>query len=253
MKPLTFVLASKNKKKLAEMQTILGSQGIRVLSQAQAGVDLDPEETGLTFEENAIIKARAVSEASGLPAIADDSGLMVDALDGAPGVFSARYGGSHELSDEYRWKLLLKNMEGMEQRTAKYVSVIAAVFPDGRILTARGECHGEIAESPRGDGGFCGMTGKQRAYLRAQANGLDTILYVGKGGITEAVIRQTEEALAARELIKGRVLEASLLTAREACEQLAEATGAEGIQTVGSRFVLYRPDPKEPKYVLPKA
>ena len=97
------------------------------------------------------------------------------------------------------------------------------------------------------------MTGKQRAYLRAQANGLDTILYVGKGGITEAVIRQTEEALTARELINGRVLEASLLTAREACEQLAEATGAEGIQTVGSRFVLYRPDPKEPKYVLPKA
>ena len=97
------------------------------------------------------------------------------------------------------------------------------------------------------------MTGKQRAYLRAQANGLETILYVGKGGITEAVIRQTEEALAARELIKGRVLEASLLTAREACEQLAEATGAEGIQAIGSRFVLYRPDPKEPKYVLPKA
>ena len=97
------------------------------------------------------------------------------------------------------------------------------------------------------------MTGKQRAYLRAQANGLDTILYVGTGGNTEAVIRQTEEALTARELIKGRVLEASLLTAREACEQLAEATGAEGIQTVGSRFVLYRPDPKEPKYVLPKA
>ena len=154
MKPLIFVLASKNKKKLAEMQTILGEQGIHVLSQAQAGVDLDPEETGLTFEENAIIKARAVSEASGLPAIADDSGLMVDALDGAPGVFSARYGGSHELSDEYRWKLLLKNMKGMEQRAAKYVSVIAAVFPDGRILTARGECHGEIAESPRGDGGF---------------------------------------------------------------------------------------------------
>ena len=154
MKPLTFVLASKNKKKLAEMQTILGEQGILVLSQAQAGVDVDPEETGLTFEENAVIKAKAVAEASGLPAIADDSGLMVDALDGAPGVFSARYGGSHELSDEYRWRLLLKNMEGMEQRAAKYVSVIAAVFPDGRILTARGECHGEIAEGPRGEGGF---------------------------------------------------------------------------------------------------
>ena len=169
MKPLIFVLASKNKKKLAEMQTILGEQGIQVLSQAQAGVDLDPEETGLTFEENAIIKARAVSEASGLPAIADDSGLMVDALDGAPGVFSARYGGSHELSDEYRWKLLLKNMEGMEQRTAKYVSVIAAVFPDGRILTARGECHGEIAESPRG------VLGEQRTKTLRGAKMEDVI------------------------------------------------------------------------------
>ena len=154
MKPLTFVLASKNQKKLAEMQTILGEMGIRVLSQAQAGVDLEPEETGETFEENAVIKARAVSEASGLPAIADDSGLMVDALDGDPGVHSARYGGSHDLSDEFRWKLLLQNMEDKEQRAAKYVSVIAAVFPDGRILTARGECHGEIARSPRGDGGF---------------------------------------------------------------------------------------------------
>ncbi len=154
MKPLTFVLASRNRKKLTEMQTILGAMGIRVLSQEQAGVDLEPEETGLTFEENAIIKARAVSEASGLPAIADDSGLMVDALDGAPGVFSARYGGDHSLSDEFRWRLLLKNMEEMEQRDAKYVSVIAAVFPDGRILTARGECHGEIARAPRGEGGF---------------------------------------------------------------------------------------------------
>ena len=97
------------------------------------------------------------------------------------------------------------------------------------------------------------MTGKQRAYLRGQAICLETILYVGKGGITETVIQQTNEALTARELIKGRVLEASPLTAREACEQLAEATGAEGIQTIGSRFVLYRPDPKEPKYILPKA
>ena len=154
MKPLTFVLASKNKKKLAEMQTILGEMGVRVLSQAQAGVDLEPEETGLTFEENAVIKARAVCEASGLPAIADDSGLMVDALDGAPGVHSARYGGDHALSDEFRWRLLLQNMEDKEQRAAKYVSVIAAVFQDGRVLTARGECHGEIARAPRGDGGF---------------------------------------------------------------------------------------------------
>lgn len=96
------------------------------------------------------------------------------------------------------------------------------------------------------------MTGKQRAYLRGLANPLETIIYVGKGGITQAVIRQTEEALAARELIKGRVLEASLLTAREACDQLAEATGAEGVQSIGSRFVLYKANPDEPKITLPK-
>ncbi len=96
------------------------------------------------------------------------------------------------------------------------------------------------------------MTGKQRAYLRGLANPLETIIYVGKGGITEAVIRQTEKALAARELIKGRVLEASLLTAREACDQLAEATGAEGVQSIGSRFVLYKASPDEPKITLPK-
>ena len=97
------------------------------------------------------------------------------------------------------------------------------------------------------------MTGKQRAYLRGLANGLETILYIGKGGITDAVVRQAEEALAARELIKGRVLEASLLTAREACDQLAQAVGAEGVQVIGSRFVLFRQDPEEPKITLPKA
>ena len=97
------------------------------------------------------------------------------------------------------------------------------------------------------------MTGKQRAYLRSLANGLETIIYIGKGGITEAVVRQTEEALAARELIKGRVLEASLLTAREACDLLAEATGAEGVQSIGSRFVLYKPNPEAPQITLPRA
>ena len=97
------------------------------------------------------------------------------------------------------------------------------------------------------------MTGKQRAYLRSLANSLDTILYVGKSGLTDNVIREADEALTARELIKGRVLEASLMTAAEACQALAEATGAEGIQSSGSRFVLYRPPPTEPKIRLPKA
>ena len=97
------------------------------------------------------------------------------------------------------------------------------------------------------------MTGKQRAYLRSLANGMETILYSGKGGLSENVIKQAEEALTARELIKGRVLEASMMTAAEACQALAEATGAEGVQSIGSRFVLYRPHPTEPKLRLPKA
>ena len=97
------------------------------------------------------------------------------------------------------------------------------------------------------------MTGKQRAYLRGLANGLETILYIGKGGLSENVIKQADEALTARELVKGRVLEASLMSAAEACQALAEATGAEGVQSIGSRFVLYRAHPTEPKIRLPKA
>jgi RNA-binding protein len=94
------------------------------------------------------------------------------------------------------------------------------------------------------------LTGKERAKLRSLANGEDTILYVGKGGVTENIIKQAEDALAARELIKGRVLENSLLTAREACDEIAEKTGAEGVQVIGSRFVLYKQNPKEPKISL---
>ena len=95
---MKLVLASKNEKKLAEMNAILSELGVEVCSEAQAGVDVDVEETGTTFEENSLLKAKAVMEASGLPAIADDSGLCVDALNGAPGVYSARYGGP-ELDD----------------------------------------------------------------------------------------------------------------------------------------------------------
>ena len=100
------VLASHNQKKMVEMKAILSQMGVEVLSQAEVGVDLEPEETGTTFEENARIKAQAVMQATGLPAIADDSGLMVDALGGDPGVYSARYGGPG-LDDTGRWQLLL--------------------------------------------------------------------------------------------------------------------------------------------------
>ena len=147
------VLASHNKKKMAEMRAILGELGVEVLSQSDVGVDMEPEETGTTFEENSRIKAVAIMEATGLPAIADDSGLVVEALDGAPGVYSARYGGEG-LDDTGRWQLLLKNMEGKEDRACKFVSVICCAFPDGTELMARGEVYGVVAQGPKGEGGF---------------------------------------------------------------------------------------------------
>lgn len=147
------VLASHNKKKMAEMRAILSELGVELLSQADVGVDIEPEETGTTFEENARIKAEAIMQATGLPAIADDSGLVVDALNGEPGVYSARYGGEG-LDDTGRWQLLLKNMEGTENRACRFVSVICCAFPDGSQLMTRGECHGVVAEGPRGEGGF---------------------------------------------------------------------------------------------------
>lgn len=147
------VLASQNKKKIVEMKDILSKMGVEVLSQADVGLNLEPEETGTTFEENARIKARTVMEAAGMPAIADDSGLMVDALGGEPGVYSARYGGPG-LDDTGRWQLLLRNMEGQTNRQGKYVSVICCVFPDGREILSRGECAGLLTQEPAGDGGF---------------------------------------------------------------------------------------------------
>ena len=149
---MKLVLASRNEKKLTEMRDILSHMGVEVCLQADVGVDVDVEETGTTFEENSPLKARAVMEASGLPAIADDSGLCVDALNGAPGVYSARYGGEG-LDDEGRYRLLLDNMRG-QPRSAKFVSVITCCFPGGEVLTARGECPGTIAFAPQGEGGF---------------------------------------------------------------------------------------------------
>ena len=150
---MKLVLASKNEKKLKEMNEILSGMGVEVCLQRDAGVDVDVEETGTTFEENSLLKAKAVMEASGLPAIADDSGLCVDALNGAPGVYSARYGGEG-LDDGGRYRLLLSSMPAGQPRTAKFVSVITCCFPNGDVLTARGECPGTIAFAPMGEGGF---------------------------------------------------------------------------------------------------
>jgi XTP/dITP diphosphohydrolase len=150
---MKLVLASKNKKKLEEMEQILSGFGVEVLSEVQAGVDVEVEETGATFAENARLKAEAVMRESGLPAIADDSGLCVDALNGAPGVYSARYGGEG-LDDAGRCKLLLETMRGAMDRRCGFVSAICCAFPNGDLLTAQGECRGTLAYAPRGENGF---------------------------------------------------------------------------------------------------
>lgn len=153
---MKFIIATNNKKKLKEMSAILGDLGVEAVSLAEAGVESDVEETGTTFEENSRLKAVAAMEKSGLPAIADDSGLEVDALGGEPGIYSARYGGDLCADDKERYEYLLKNMENVPdgKRSARFVSVITCIFPDGREVVARGEIEGEILRAPFGEGGF---------------------------------------------------------------------------------------------------
>lgn len=153
---MDFILATNNMKKLAEMQRILSPLGINVVTAKMLGITLEEvEEDGDTFEANAKIKALAACKATNMPAIADDSGLCVDYLDGAPGVFSARFSGGHG-NDELNNDLLLQKLEGvpMEKRTAYYVCAICCVFPDGREFTVRGECHGHIGFERDGNEGF---------------------------------------------------------------------------------------------------
>lgn len=148
-----FVLASHNPGKLKEMSAILKDLGVEVVLPAQVGVDIEVEETGETFQANALLKAKAVCQAAGLPAIADDSGLCVDALGGAPGVYTARYGGE-DLTDAQRYTLLLNALRGQTNRAAHFVSVVACAFPNGDTLTAEGRCDGTIAFAPIGTEGF---------------------------------------------------------------------------------------------------
>ena len=151
---MKFVLASNNENKLREMRGLLAGEGIELVSQCRAGCDFSVEETGASFEENAYLKASAVTKATGLPAVADDSGLMVDALDGAPGIYSARYTGSHEDTDAARTAFLLEKLAGETNRAAKFSCAICCTFPNGDVLRAYAECPGSILTAPRGDGGF---------------------------------------------------------------------------------------------------
>ena len=167
------VLASRNTHKLKELQAILGGLGIEVVLESELGLDIDVDETGTTFEENSLLKAEAVMQVSHMPALADDSGLMVDALDGAPGVYSARYGPKgHDGTDAERVAYLLENMKNVPEgkRGAKFVCVITCLWPDGRKIVARGECPGVIAFEPQGENGF----------------GYDPVFYLPELGMTYA-------------------------------------------------------------------
>lgn len=147
------IAASNNKNKLREFEAILGGR-YRIVSMREAGIDAEIDETGTTFEENALIKANYVMQATGCAAIADDSGLEVDALGGAPGVYSARYCGRHG-DDEANNDLLLANLAGVPApRTARYVAAIALVRPGKEPVVRRGACEGEILKERRGNGGF---------------------------------------------------------------------------------------------------
>ena len=166
------VLASHNKHKLVEISKITEKFGIELVLQSELGVDIDVEETGKTFEENSYLKAEAVMKATGLPALADDSGIAVDALTGEPGIYSARYGFDDTLDDWGRLLLLLKNTEHVPdgQRQAQFVCVISMVTPEGQVIQARGEIHGELTREARGENGF----------------GYDPIFYYPPAGMTTA-------------------------------------------------------------------
>ena len=169
---MKLVLASQNRHKLEEIQAILARYDMELVLEKDLGLSIDVEETGTTFEENSMLKAKAVMQATGLPTIADDSGLSVDVLGGEPGIYSARYGGDVCQSDRDRLERLLKNLRGVraEERTARFVCVITLLYPDGRSIVARGTCEGVIAAEPRGTAGF----------------GYDPVFYIPKTGRTFA-------------------------------------------------------------------
>ena len=152
---MKLIAATNNAHKVVEFKRILEPLGFTVLTQREAGISIEAEETGMTFEENAYLKAKAVFDASGCPTVADDSGIAVDALNGAPGVYSARYGGP-ELDDVGRYEKLLKDMENVpdEARGAQFVCAISLILSAEQAYTFTGVCEGKVGYGPRGENGF---------------------------------------------------------------------------------------------------
>ena len=187
------LIATRNAGKLREYAQLLADLEIELLSPIDIGMDsVQVEETGDTFEENARLKALTYAQASGLPTLADDSGLEVDALDGRPGVHSARYAGP-DATDEDRRRKLLAEMRDVPpgQRSARFRCTVALALPDGRVWTADGVCEGEIAFEPRGEGGF----------------GYDPLFIVSGDGRTMAEMAPDEKNLISH---RGRALRAAM-------------------------------------------
>ena len=187
---MKLAIATNNQHKLQEIRAILGDSFEELLSLKDLGIDVDVEETGTTLEENALIKARAILSLSGIATLADDTGLMVDALKGAPGVYSARYAGE-EHDDAKNRALLLKNLDGVKDRSAHFATVIALCYPDGKTLTATGRVNGEILLSERGTEGF----------------GYDSLFFSTELGKTFAEATQAEKNSVSH---RGRALRAML-------------------------------------------
>ena len=187
---MKLAIATNNQHKLQEIRAILGDSFEELLSLKDLGIDVDVEETGSTLEENALIKSRAILALSGIATLADDTGLMVDALNGAPGVYSARYAGE-EHNDAKNRALLLKNLDGVKDRSAHFATVIALCYPDGKTLTASGRVNGEILLSERGTEGF----------------GYDSLFFSTELGKTFAEATQAEKNSVSH---RGRALRAML-------------------------------------------
>ena len=172
----SIILASNNKDKVKEVKEIL--KGYDIISMKEAGIDVDIEENGTTFEENALIKARAIMKLTGQITMADDSGLEIDYLNKAPGVYSARFMG-HDTSYDIKNKALIQKLEGVKEsdRSGRFVCAIAVCFPDGREIVKRGTMEGLIAEEIKGDNGF----------------GYDPIVYLPEYGKTAGELAPEEK------------------------------------------------------------
>lgn len=182
---MKFIIATNNAKKLNELERILKPLGIDAVSAKEAGIVLDDvDETGTTFSENAFLKAKSAFEKTGMPAVADDSGLCIDALDGRPGVFSARYGGENATDADKNNKLLLEMTDVPEEnRTAHFSCAICCILPDSSKIEVEGICNGFIGYKPVGDGGFgydpifmCG----DKSYAQLTAEEKDAISHRGQ-------------------------------------------------------------------------